>query len=122
MSEPAVELALRTDGAPAADRDRALRNVVAIAVRRGFTPADVAMLRIVPDAPSALPRERVVRHAKPRSGRNTIRRRFLAEATRELYDRLGEAEERIVDGSVILRWDLGEGDGILVARKWSVMH
>ena len=76
------------------------------------------MLRIVPDAPSPTPsRDRVVKRAKPASGRNTIRQRFLAEATRELYERLGEADRRVEDGSVILRWDLGVGDGILVARK-----
>ena len=118
MADPAVALSLRTDGADPAARDLALRNVVAITVRPGFTPADLAMLRIVPDAPSPTPsRDRVVKRAKPASGRNTIRQRFLAEATRELYERLGEADRRVEDGSVILRWDLGVGDGILVARK-----
>jgi hypothetical protein len=46
MSDPAVALSLRTDGADPAARDLALRNVVAITVRPGFTPADLAMLRI----------------------------------------------------------------------------
>jgi hypothetical protein len=58
-----------------------------------------------------------VRRAQPDRGRNTIRSRFLAEETQELYDRLGEFERRVVGGSVILRWDLGEGDGMIVARK-----
>src|SRR4051812_45177361 len=103
MADPAVALSLRTDGADPAARDLALRNVVAITVRPGFTPADLAMLRIVPDAPSPTPsRDRVVKRAKPASGRNTIRQRFLAEATRELYERLGEADRRVEDGSVIL--------------------
>ena len=58
-----------------------------------------------------------MRRAKPAKGRNTIRSRFLADATRELFERLGECERRVIRGSVVLRWDLGEGDGIVVARK-----
>jgi hypothetical protein len=58
MPEPAVAVSLRTDGTTRVDREHALRNVVAISVRPRFTPADLAMLRIVPDAPSP-PRARI---------------------------------------------------------------
>lgn len=118
MAEPAVTLSLRTDGADAEVRDRAWRNVVAIAVRPSFAVADLSMLHVVAAAPRpARAREHAVRRAKPAKGRNTIRKQFLAEATRELFERLGECERRIVRGAVLLRWDLGEGDGIVVARK-----
>lgn len=118
MADPAVALSLRTDGADPVVRDRAWRNVVAITVRPSFAPADLAMLHVVPTAPRPSPtREHAVRRAKPAKGRNTIRSRFLADATRELFERLGECERRVVRGSVVLRWDLGEGDGIVVARK-----
>lgn len=76
------------------------------------------MLELVPATPRpASIGERAVRRAQPAKGRNTIRSQFLAQATRELYERLGDCERRVVNGSVILRWDLGEGDGIVVARK-----
>lgn len=118
MAEPAVALSLRTDGAGPAARDQIMRNVLAIAVRPSFTPADLGALKLVPTTPRPAPdRGRTVRRAEPAKARNTIRARFLAEATRELYERLGEFERRVVGGAVILRWDLGEGDGIVVARK-----
>jgi len=119
MPDPSVGLSLRTDGAGPEARARVMRNVVAIAVRPTFTPADLATVKLVPTTPRPAPgREHVVRRAEPTSGRNTIRSRFLAEATRELYERLGEFERRVVNGSVVLRWDLGgDGDGIVVARK-----
>ncbi|MGI8801335.1 MAG: recombinase family protein [Solirubrobacteraceae bacterium] len=122
MAEAAVQLALRTDGADLAARERAVRNVVAIIVRPHFTAADMAMLDLVPVAPRpARPfrSEPAVRRAKPQAPRNRIESRFLTDATRELYDRLGPTKTRVVAGAKILRWDLGEGDGILVARKSS---
>ena len=96
-----------------------MRNVAAIAIRPTFTPADLATVKLDPTTPRPAPgREHVVRRAEPTRGRNTIRSQFLAEATRELYERLGDFERRVVSGSVVLRWDLGgEGDGIVVARK-----
>ena len=119
MPDPAVALSLRTDGASPEARARVMRNVLAIAVRPTFTPADLATVKLVPTTPRPTPgREHVVRRAEPTRGRNTIRSRFLAEATRELYERLGDFERRVVNGSVVLRWDLGgDGDGIVVARK-----
>lgn len=118
MAEPAVELSFRTDGASPQIRARTARNLVAIAARPTFTPADLAIMKLSPTTLRPLPpRVPAVRRAKPAHARNTIRSRFLADATRELYDRLGTCERRVVKGSVILRWDLGEGDGIAVARK-----
>jgi len=118
MAEPAVALSFRTDGASPQIRARTARNLVAIAARPTFTPADLAIVKLSPATPRPLPpRVPAVRRAKPAHARNTIRSRFLADATRELYDRLGTCERRVVKGSVILRWDLGEGDGIAIARK-----
>ena len=51
MAEPSVELVLRTNGADVTARQRAIRNVVAIAVRPSFTLADAAMLDLVPIVP-----------------------------------------------------------------------
>jgi hypothetical protein len=114
VANPAVELFLRTDGGDVAARERAIRNVVAIAVRPSFTPADAAMLDPSVPRPDGPPRQaRAVRRAKPRTPQNTIRPRFLTDATRELFDRLGPTERRVIAGSVILRWDLGEGDGMI---------
>ena len=102
MAEPAVALSFRTDGATPAARARITRNVVAIATRPTFTPADMAIVKVVPSVPHpSPPREQVVRRAKAATGRNTIRARFLATATQELYERLGEFERRVVKGSVI---------------------
>ena len=117
MAEPAVALSFRTDGASAETRARITRNVVAIAARPTFTPLDLAIVKLAPATPQPLTaRVPAVRRAKPAGARNTIRNRFLSEATQELYDRLGKFERRRVRGAVILRWDFDEGDGIVVAR------
>jgi Resolvase, N terminal domain len=122
MPEPAVAVSLRTDGTSRLAREHALRNVVAISVRPSFTPADAAMLRLVPTAPypSRSPSgDRVVRRTKAPGRPNTIRSSLLTEDTRELFERLGEPEQRSIAGSEMLRWDLGEGDGMIVARMSS---
>ncbi len=97
MPDPAVALSLHTDGASPEARARVMRNVLAIAVRPTFTPADLATVKLVPATPRPTPgREHVVRRAGATRGRNTIRSRFLADATRELYERLGDFERRVV--------------------------
>ncbi|MEJ7786056.1 MAG: recombinase family protein [Solirubrobacteraceae bacterium] len=122
MPEPEVAVSLRTDGTSGPARAHVLRNVVAISVRPRFTPADAAMLKLVPTTPYPLPPPTgnpVVRRTKTPGRRNTIRSGLLTEETRELFKRLGETEQRVIDGSVMLRWDLGEGDGMIVARMSS---
>ena len=121
MPEPSVAVSLRTDGTSRVDREHALRNVVAISVRPHFTPADAAMLKLVPTTPYPSPPtgNRVVRGSKTPSRQNTIRSALLTDETRELFERLGETEQRVIDGSVILRWDLHEGNGMIVARMSS---
>jgi len=60
-----------------------------------------------------------MRRTKAPGSPNTIRLGLLTEETRGLFERLGETEPRFIDGSVMLRWDLGEGDGMIVARMSS---
>lgn len=80
------------------------------------------MLKLVPRAPDPAGSptgDRVMRGPNAPGRRNTIRSSLLTEDTRELFERLGETEQRVIDGSVMLRWDLGEGDGMVVARMSS---
>jgi hypothetical protein len=122
MSEPLVAVSVRSDRSEPAARAQVLSNVVAIATRPSFVPADAQMLRRVVTAPTpARPIDwgAPVRRVKAAGGRNPIGSRFLTDAAKELFHRLGTTERRVVNGSVVLRWDLGEGDGMIVARKSS---
>jgi DNA invertase Pin-like site-specific DNA recombinase len=122
MPEPLVEVSWRSDDSEPAAQARVLSKVVTIATRPQYTPADAKMLRRVVAAPRpgpAIDWGGPVRRTKPARRRNTVESRFLTAATRELFERLGKTERRVVNGSVVLRWDLGEGDGMVVARKSS---
>ncbi|MCW3008207.1 MAG: hypothetical protein JWP17_2833, partial [Solirubrobacterales bacterium] len=122
MAEPLVEISVRPDHSDPAARARALSNVVAIATRPGFVAADAQMLRRLVTTPTpARPIHwgQPVRRVKPAGAPNRIESRFLTDAAKELFQRLGKTERRVVNGSVVFRWDLGEGDGMIVARKSS---
>ncbi|MCA1695233.1 MAG: recombinase family protein [Actinobacteria bacterium] len=121
MAEPAVHVHLRPHAVPARELEQTAAEIAALVSRPVVDFAALRRLVLAPGTPGvpSRDRERVVKRAKPTRSRNRIESSFLTEATRELFERLGEGERRVIDGTVIFRWDLGEGDGIVVARKSS---
>jgi DNA invertase Pin-like site-specific DNA recombinase len=121
MAEPAVHVHLRSHAVPAREREQTAAEIAALVSRPVVNFAALRRLVLAPVTPGVPSRDRgrSVKRAKPTRSRNRIETSFLTEATRELFERLGEGERRVVDGTVIFRWDLGKGDGIVVARKSS---
>ena len=121
MAEPAVHVHLRPHPVPARALEQTAAEIAALVSRPVVDFAALRRLVLAPATPGVPSRDRgrVVKHAKPTRSRNRIDTSFLSEATRELFERLGEGERSTIDGTVILRWNRGEGDGIVVARMSS---
>lgn len=121
MAEPAVFVHLRPHAVSAHEREQTAAEIAALVSRPVVDFAALRQLVLAPGTPSVPSRDpvRSVKRAKPTRSRNRIETSFLTEATRELFERLGEGERSVIDGTVIFRWDLGKGDGIVVARKSS---
>ena len=121
MAEPAVYVQLRPHAVAAHEREQTAAEIAALVSRPVVDFAALRRLVLAPGTPRVPNRDRGrgVNRAKPTRSRNRIDTSFLTKATRELFERLGEGERRDVEGTVILRWDLGKGDGIVVARMSS---
>jgi len=121
VAEPAVHVRLRSHAVPAREREQTAAEIAALVSRPVVDFAALRRLVLAPGTPGVPSRDRgrVVKRAKPTRSRNRIDTSFLSEATRELFERLGEGERSTIDGTVIFRWNRGEGDGIVVARMSS---
>ncbi len=121
MAEPAVHVHLRPHAVPARELEQTAAEIAALVSRPVVDFAALRRLVLAPGTPGLPSRDRgrVVKRAKPTRSRNRIDTSFLSEATRELFESLGEGERSTIDGTVILRWNRGEGDGIVVGRMSS---